>query len=65
MKDISAEDIINDLKKNGVHAQFVGDRMELFQTLIPQLENDTVLLLMGARDPGLEKFSKAVYQMIK
>ncbi len=65
VKDISAEDIINDLKKNGVHAQFVADRMELFQTLIPQLENDTVLLLMGARDPGLEKFSKAVYQMIK
>jgi UDP-N-acetylmuramate--alanine ligase len=64
VKDISAEDIINDLQQHKVQAHFVADRTALFQKLIPQLQAGTVLLLMGARDPGLEKFSKTVYEML-
>ncbi len=62
VKDISAADIINDLKANGIHAFFVEDRSELFKQLIPALTQNTVLLLMGARDPGLEKFAKEVWE---
>lgn len=64
VKDISAEDLINDLQAKGVDAHFVADRTRLFQQLIPQLPEGTVLLLMGARDPGLEKFSQDVWRMI-
>jgi len=30
----------------------------------PTLTENTVLLLMGARDPSLEKFSKEVFEMM-
>lgn len=64
VKDISANDIISDLKKNNVHAFFVEDRNELFAQLIPTLQDGDVLLLMGARDPSLEKFSKEIANKI-
>ncbi|MBK7763592.1 MAG: UDP-N-acetylmuramate--alanine ligase [Bacteroidetes bacterium] len=61
VKDISAADIIGDLQQNGVHAFFVADRNALFDQMIPTLQKDTVILLMGARDPGLEKFAGEVW----
>ena len=64
VKDISANDIINDLKANGVNAYFVEDRKELFAQMKPTLQQNAVLLLMGARDPSLEKFSKEVFDMM-
>ncbi len=64
VKDISANDIIQDLQKNNVHAFFVEDRVALFQQLIPKIQPNTVLLLMGARDPSLEKFAKEVMRMV-
>jgi UDP-N-acetylmuramate--alanine ligase len=65
VKDISAADIIGDLQHRGVRAFFVENRVDLFNELIPQLKTDSVLLLMGARDPGLEKFSKEVFEMLQ
>jgi UDP-N-acetylmuramate--alanine ligase len=65
VKDISAADLIEDLKQRGVNAGFVADRDELFDNIIPQLKAGDVLLLMGARDPGLEKFGKNIAQRIK
>jgi UDP-N-acetylmuramate--alanine ligase len=64
VKDISAADLINDLQAKGIQAHFVAKRNELFETLVPQLQPNTVLLLMGARDPGLEDFTAAVNQMV-
>jgi UDP-N-acetylmuramate--alanine ligase len=64
VKDISANDIINDLKANGVNAYFVEDRKELFTKMKSTLQQNAVLLLMGARDPSLEKFSKEVFDMM-
>jgi UDP-N-acetylmuramate--alanine ligase len=65
VKDISANDLIQDLKANGVNAFFVEDRVRLFDQLIPNLKSNTILLLMGARDPGLEKFSKEVMRKVE
>ena len=65
VKDISAADLIEDLKLRGLNAGFVADRDELFDIIIPQLRAGDVLLLMGARDPGLEKFGKNIAQRIK
>ncbi|MEJ8841923.1 Mur ligase domain-containing protein [Lacibacter sp. H375] len=64
VKDISANDLINDLKANGSHAFFVENRNDLVAALRPHFTEDCVLLLMGARDPGLEQFAKTVWEQL-
>ena len=64
VKDISANDLIQDLQARGVQEHFVAERTRLFQQLIPGLQSDTVLLLMGARDPDLEQVAKDVWQLV-
>ena len=62
VKDISANDLINDIKTHGKKAFFVEDRNYFLETMRPHLTANTVLLLMGARDPSLEYFSKEVFE---
>lgn len=64
VKDISAADLVNDIKALGKNAFFVEDRNRLLETMRPHLSGNSVLLLMGARDPGLEEFGKSVYQAL-
>ena len=60
-KDISSNDLINDLKAKGSNAFFVENRNDLVKTVRPRLTDNCVLLLMGARDPSLEQFAKQVW----
>ena len=60
IKDISANDLINDLKALGKNAFFVEDRNAFFAMVKPHLGSNSVLLLMGARDPGLEQFGREI-----
>jgi UDP-N-acetylmuramate--alanine ligase len=64
VKDISANDLINDIKALGKNAFFIEDRNEFVKTVRPHLSGNSVLLLMGARDPGLEAFSKSVFDSL-
>ena len=64
VKDISANDLINDIKNLGKNAFFVEDRNLFLETARPHLADNSVLLLMGARDPGLEAFSKRVFALL-
>ena len=61
VKDISANDLINDLKALGKNAYFVEDRNKFLAIAKPHLTNNCVLLLMGARDPDLEQFGKEIF----
>jgi UDP-N-acetylmuramate--alanine ligase len=61
VKDISANDLINDIKALGKKAFFVENRADLLASLKTHFTKDCVLLLMGARDPELEVFSKNLY----
>jgi len=61
VKDISANDLVNDIKELGKNAFFVDNRNDFISTARPHLTEDCVLLLMGARDPGLEQFAKNVW----
>ncbi|ULQ57657.1 Mur ligase domain-containing protein [Flavihumibacter rivuli] len=61
-KDISANDLINDLREQGKPAYFVEDRKDLLAVLRPHFTDNCVLLLMGARDPSLEQFAATVWQ---
>jgi len=64
VKDISANDLIEDIKKLGKNAYFVEDRNDLVAALKPHISEPTVLLLMGARDPSLEVFAKEVFEKL-
>lgn len=64
VKDISANDLITDLKVKGAQAFFVDNRNDLVASLRPHFTEDCVLLLMGARDPGLEQFAKTVWEQL-
>ncbi|MFY7898838.1 MAG: UDP-N-acetylmuramate--L-alanine ligase [Chitinophagaceae bacterium] len=61
IKDISANDLIEDLQKKNKQAFFVADRTEWIESVKKHLNNDCVLLLMGARDPSLDAFAKQVF----
>ncbi len=62
VKDISANDLINDLKALGKQAFFAEDRNDFLATVRPHLTDDCVILLMAARDPSLEQFAKQTWQ---
>ena len=61
VKNISAGDLINDLKALDKPAFFVEDRNNFLTTVRPHLTENCVLLLMGARDPSLENFAKQIW----
>lgn len=64
VKDISANDLINDLKEKGKNAFFVEKRDDLVSAIRSHLTANCVLLLMGARDPSLEQFAKQVWEQL-
>jgi UDP-N-acetylmuramate--alanine ligase len=61
VKDISANDLIKDLQAKGCNAFFVENRNDFVATVKSHLQENNVLLLMGARDPSLADFAKEVY----
>jgi UDP-N-acetylmuramate--alanine ligase len=63
-KDISANDLINDLQSKGKPAFFIADRVNFLETVRPHFTGDCVLLLMGARDPSLEQFALQVWNTL-
>jgi UDP-N-acetylmuramate--alanine ligase len=63
-KNISSNDLINDLKQLGKSAFFEEQRDRLVDAIRPHLTDNCVLLLMGARDPSLEHFAKAVWERV-
>ncbi len=64
IKDISANDLIRDLQVKGKNAFFVENRSELLQSIRPHLTGNTVLLLMGARDPSLDQFANSIWEQL-
>ncbi len=63
-KDISANDLIRDIQALGKNAFFVEDRENLVEAIKPHLTENCVVLLMGARDPSLEKFAYTVLEKL-
>ena len=64
VKDISANDLIEDIKAKGKKAYFVEDRNDFLNEVKSSLSESSVLLLMGARDPSLEEFCKDLYEKL-
>jgi UDP-N-acetylmuramate--alanine ligase len=62
VKDISANDLITDIKALGKNAFFIEDRNQFLDAARKHITEDCVLLLMGARDPSLETFGKQIWE---
>jgi UDP-N-acetylmuramate--alanine ligase len=62
VKDISANDLITDIKALGKNAFFIEDRNQFLDAARKHITEDCVLLLMGARDPSLETFGKQILE---
>ncbi len=63
-KDISSNDLINDLKALGKNAFFVEDRNDFLASARQHFTDDCTILLMGARDPSLEQFAKETWEKV-
>ena len=63
-KNISANDLIEEIGAMGKNAFFVEDRNELLENMRSHFTTNCVLLLMGARDPGLEAYSKNLFEQL-
>jgi len=61
-KNISAADLINDLKSLGNNAFFVENRNDLARSIRPHCNDNCAILLMGARDPSLDEFAKKFFE---
>ena len=59
-KNISSNELVEGIRSFGKKAFFVENRLHVWQTILPRLEKDTIILLMGARDPGLEQFADQI-----
>jgi UDP-N-acetylmuramate--alanine ligase len=64
VKDISAADLVQGIAANGCNAFFIENRKDLLEAVRPHLTDNCVLLLMGARDPGLETFGKEIFEQL-
>jgi len=65
VKDISAAHLVEGIAQRGKRAYFVADRNQLLEAIKPHLTGPCVLLLMGARDPGLEIFAQGIWEKLR
>ncbi len=64
-RDISAEDYTKKLAQKGLNAIFVKDRKKIVNLISENITHQTVILLMGARDPSLNEFAFYVAENLK
>jgi UDP-N-acetylmuramate--alanine ligase len=63
-KNISAADLINDLRILGNNAFFIENRNDLVSAIRSHFTDNCVILLMGARDPSLDEFAKELLDQL-
>lgn len=62
IKDISASDLVQDIRDRGKKAFFIADRNICITEMLSNKKSGDVILLMGARDPSLDAFAHEVYE---
>ena len=59
-RDFSAADIVAEIAAQGVHAEFAPSREWLAARIAAMAEPGDLVLVMGARDPSLTDFARAI-----
>ncbi|MCQ2123896.1 MAG: Mur ligase domain-containing protein [Fibrobacter sp.] len=65
VRDISAGDLANDLVALGSDARYIENRDECAKAMVADAKAGDTILLMGARDPSLEKFAQSVQKLLE
>jgi UDP-N-acetylmuramate--alanine ligase len=63
-KDISAKDIVDDLKAKGVNAIYSEGLFEVQEILLDSVNPGDIILVMGARNPDLPVFAEGIVQAL-
>jgi len=63
-KNISANDLISDLKEKKKNAIFIEHRENLSDFLKKNISKNDIILLTGARDPSLDEFAVSVFNSL-
>ncbi|MBI4061035.1 MAG: hypothetical protein HY403_06360 [Elusimicrobia bacterium] len=64
-KDISSEDVVKPLRARGLNAFHVADRAAIVPLIAAEARAGDLVLVMGARDPSLSDFARAVLAALK
>lgn len=64
-KDISPVIVSEAIIKHGKQAIFTGTKDESLSTILRYAEDDSVILIMGARDPHLDEFARKVFSSLE
>lgn len=64
-KDIQSDVVQKAIAAKGQKAFYIPDRKDLMIHIIPEVQAGDVILLMGARDPSLDKFAAWVLERIE
>jgi len=59
-RDISSGEIVAEIASRGIAAEVAPSREWLITRLVAEAQNGDLILVMGARDPSLTTFSKAI-----
>ncbi len=60
LRDFSSADVVADIAARGVRAEFAPNREALIARIAAEARAGDLVLVMGARDPSLTDFSKAI-----
>jgi UDP-N-acetylmuramate--alanine ligase len=64
-RDISAADLIEDIRTGGRDARFVAARPDIVPAVAQSARNGDLVLVMGARDPSLTVFCREILESLK
>lgn len=65
VRDISSGDLVNDLVNKHSEAFYIANRDECAKVMVADAKPGDTILLMGARDPSLEKFAQSVQKLLE
>ncbi len=64
-RDISAGDLVDDMKKLGTDAIYIENRDDFAKAVVCEAKPGDTILLMGGRDPKLSEFAESVAELLK
>ncbi len=64
-RNISSTIVSDAMKANGKNAEYVGNKEQSLNRISELIQDNDVVIIMGARDPHLDDFAKQVFEKIQ
>ncbi len=63
-KTISSEELVDEIRANGIDVQYIPDRSMIASLLLKSCNPSDILMIMGARDDTLAEFSRTLLNQL-